>query len=369
MYRFGFIIEQSLGHITHGLNLKNNIALDPTIRAEWGLPGWQHDGLAGRIPLYRGNWTLQAGLATRQILAGFQRRFQADALFFHTQITAVLSPDWLRRIPSIVSLDATPLQYDRLGQFYGHSTGPAWQENWKWRLNRDCFRLAQDIVTWSQWARDGLVDEYEVPPEKITVIPPGVNPDAWARPKPRQLRGGPVRILFVGGNLERKGGQHLLEAFRILRHRYPLELHLVTRDSVLPEPGLFLYQNMQPNSQPLKELFFQADIFCLPTQGDCLPMVLSEAGAAGLPSVSTDMAAIPEIVREGETGLLIPPGDVDALTTALERLIEDEGLRLRMGAAAVQRVHEQFDAGCNALRLLQLMKQVSGKAEPEQALP
>ncbi len=82
--------------------------------------------------------------------------------------------------------------------------------------------------------------------------------------------------------------------------------------------------------------------------GDCLPMVLSEAGAAGMALVSTDVGAIREIVRDGETGILIPPGDLDALVDALRRLIGDAGKCRRMGAAAAALVRSKFDALHNA---------------------
>lgn len=370
MFHFGFIIEQTLGHITHGLNLQKHVAGDSMVQAEWGLPVWKQNGLVGKIPVLSSNWTLQAGLQTRMILRNLNHRCsKLDVLFFHTQVTAVLSPDWLRRIPSILSLDATPRQYDRLGAFYGHSTGPAWLENWKWRLNRDSFRFARHIVTWSEWTKQGLVDEYDVHPDKISVIPPGVDLHAWAPSEPTSNKIGPVRILFVGGDIERKGGRILLEAFQQLRAQVlarpngdggpPLELHLVTRASVKPEPGVFVYSDLQPNSERLKQLFFHSDIFCLPTLGDCLPMVLSEAGAAGLPTVSTRVAGIPEIVQDGETGFLVPPGDLKALTVCLQHLIQDPLLRLRQGQAARQVICDRYDARRNAYQLLELMKQIS----------
>ncbi len=365
LFHFGFIIEQTLGHVTHGLNLQKHIASDPTIQAEWGLPSWKQNGLIGKIPVLRSNWTLQAGLSTRMILRDLYRRCSSmDALFFHTQVTAVLSPDWLRRYPSVISLDATPRQYDRLGAFYSHSTGPAWLEYWKWRLNRNCFRLARHIVTWSEWAKQGLVDEYEVPADKINVIPPGVDTLAWTPSEERTSKPGPVHILFVGGDLERKGGLVLLEAFRYLRAQLPvsstpIELHLVTHTAVQPEPGVFVYLDMEPNSERLKNLFSTSDIFCLPTLGDCLAMVLSEAGAAGLPTITTNIAAMPEIIQDGETGFLVPPGDLTALTVALRHLIQDPQLRLRQGQAARQVVRERFDAGRNASRVLDLMKRIS----------
>jgi glycosyltransferase involved in cell wall biosynthesis len=366
-YHFGFIIEQALGHITHGKNLQINVPKDPEVAAHWSLPAWETTGLAGKIPLFNSNWTVRAGLRARRAVRAMLRQQAMDALFFHTQITAVLSPDLVRRVPSIVSLDATPRQFDAMGDVYTHQTGPAWLERWKWRLNRDCFHAARVLVTWSNWTKQGLVAEYEVPPDKVTVIAPGVNTAEWTRPTPRRLQNEVVKILFVGGNLERKGGLLLLAAFRALRQeaRQPgneawpeLELHLVTRDRVPAETGLFVYNDLQPNAPALKQLYYDCDIFCLPTYGDMMPIVLSEAGAAGMVAVATTIAAIPEVVRDGENGFLVPPGDSEALTAVLRRLISDPELRLCQGERAIEVVCRDFDAEKNAFRLLNLMKEI-----------
>ncbi len=357
-YQFGFILEQALGHITHTKNLQNNVVHDHEVSPHWGLVPFDASGLAGRLPLYKSNWTVRAGMRARRIVGQMAQRTRLDALFFHTQVPAVLSASWIKRIPSVVSLDATPLQYDALGEVYGHTPGSGWLERVKWRLNRDCFHAASRLVTWSEWAKQGLVADYEVDPERVTVIPPGVNVRAWARPAPRRAGNGPVRILFVGGDFERKGGLLLLEAFRELR---PLgaELHVVTRAPLPSEPGLFVYTNMQPNSPALKALYHQADVFCLPTYGDCLPMVLSEAGAAGLPAISTRVAAIPEIIHDGATGAVVPVGDAPALTEALRRLVLSPALRLEQGERAVELVSRTFDAERNTARMLDLLKQVA----------
>ncbi len=368
LYNIGFVLEQALGHVTHAKNLQANISNDPDVRPHWALIPFETHGLAARIPLYKSNWTVRAGLRARRSLRRLTRHTTLDALFFHTQVPAVLAADWLQRYPGIVSLDATPLQYDQLGPYYQHDPGPPWLERIKWQLNRRCFQLARHLVTWSQWAKDGLIEGYGVPADKITVIPPGVNVHEWQRPAPRTRHEGPVKILFVGANLERKGGLLLIEAFRALR---PLgvELHLVTKDHVPAEPGVFVYHGMQPNSAPLKALYHQADIFALPTFGDCLPMVLSEAAAAGLPAVTTRVAAIPEIVRDGETGLLIPAGDLNALTEALRRLITRPDERLRFGARATIHVSRMYDARHNAGRLLDLIKGEVDLARMQERIP
>jgi glycosyltransferase involved in cell wall biosynthesis len=363
-YKFGFLLEQSLGHITHSKNLLTNVALDPEVHAHWGLIDFEATGFAVRIPVYKSNWTVRAGVRAYREVARMNRQTRLDALFFHTQVPAILAQRWLRKIPGIVSLDATPLQYDELGAFYKHEQGPAWLEAWKWRLNRDCFRSARRLVAWSEWTKLGLVQDYEVPAEKITVIPPGVNVHDWCRPMPRVPRAAPVKILFVGGDLKRKGGLVLLEAFRALRP-LGLELHLVTKDRVPPEPGVFIYNNLEANSQPLKDLYHTCDIFALPTFGDCLPMVLSEAGAAGMAIISTNVAAIPEIVRNGETGLTVPAGDAVSLTQALRDLATNPTLRMSLGERAMAHVSRQYDAPSNANRLLDLLKAEANAARAE----
>lgn len=354
-YRFGFILEQALGHITHARNLQTNIARDYDVAAYWGLIPWETKGLSRHVPLYASNWTVRAGLRARQAIGQMTSQAKLDALFFHTQVPAMFALDWLRHIPSVISLDATPIQYDTLGQSYSHNRGPVWAERLKWQLHRSCFDAAALLVTWSSWAKHGLVEDYFIPEERVIVIPPGVNTAEWARPTPRARHADPVKILFVGADFARKGGPLLLDAFRELRH-LGVELHLVTRAALAPEPGVFYYTDMRPNSSALKQLYHNCDIFCLPTYGDCLPMVLSEAGAAGLPVVTTRVAGIPEIVCDGENGALVPVGQVEALAQALRRLVLDTDSRLRQGERAAVFAARRFDARRNSQQLLDVLK-------------
>jgi hypothetical protein len=82
----------------------------------------------------------------------------------------------------VISVDATPRQYDELGSFYQHDVGPAAIERLKLRATRARFAEATHIVAWSAWAKQGLVDEYGVPADKVTVIPPGVDVAEWSEP-------------------------------------------------------------------------------------------------------------------------------------------------------------------------------------------
>jgi glycosyltransferase involved in cell wall biosynthesis len=357
--RVGFVLEQTLGHITHAANLEHLVGADDAVDAVFAPIAFDADGWAAHVPGFA-NWTVRAGLRARRAIRRLVRSGPIDALFIHTQVPAILSPDHVKRLPTVVSLDATPIQYDELGAHYGHDTGGRRIERLKWRANRACFARADAVVVWAEWTKRGLVDRYEVPADKIHVIPPGVDYERWAAYGRADDSDGPVRILFVGGDLKRKGGLVLLEAVRRLRAEgVAVELDLVTRDEVPEQDGVRAHHGLTPNSPPLIELYHQADVFCLPTMGDCLPMVLSEAGAVGLPLVSTAVGAIGEIVRDGETGLLVPVDDVDALTGALRRLATDTAERHRMGEAARQLVRTDFDAAANAHRLVALLRDVA----------
>jgi glycosyltransferase involved in cell wall biosynthesis len=354
--RLGFVLEQTLGHITHASNLR---ALAPTV------PGadvvfadvpFDVSGLAARVPGY-GNWTLRAGLRARRLI---RRLGHVDALFIHTQVPALMCVRTMRRVPTVVSLDATPLQYDDLGAQYDHRTGSARVERVKWHLNRRCFMAASALVTWSHWTKADLVDRYLIPGDKIHVIPPGVDVDRWAEGSASdrgRAENDPVRVLFVGGDFARKGGPVLIDAVRRLRSSGLLvEVDLVTRDPVTPESGVRVHLGMRPNSPELIDLYHSADIFCLPTLGDCLPMVLCEAATVGLPLVSTDVGAISEVVRDHDTGRLVPVHDAAALADAIGELVRDPALRRSLGEQARLTVRDEFNAATSAHQLVCLLR-------------
>jgi glycosyltransferase involved in cell wall biosynthesis len=209
------------------------------------------------------------------------------------------------------------------------------------------------------------VRDYGIPESKITVIPPGVDLTRWPRQN-ASLRaqaddGRPVKLLFVGGEFARKGGELLLRCFRAgLDER--AELHIVTQAPVAPAPNIFVYHNLTPNSDTLLRLYAESDIFVFPSLADCAPLAVPEAMAAALPVISTRVGAIPEMVRESETGLLLPPGDEGALRNAIETLLERPELRVRMGAAARRVVESEHDARHNGHRLVDVLKAATDRA-------
>ncbi|MBK1696842.1 glycosyltransferase family 4 protein [Rhodovibrio salinarum] len=206
-----------------------------------------------------------------------------------------------------------------------------------------------------------LADE----PAKVRLVYHGLDLDRFpATPAPAGARDGrdpenPVRLISVGRAVRKKGYDVLLEALA----RLPAELHWrlthigggELREELRAQAGrLGLaeridWRGAQAQADVLSA-YRDSDLFVLASRiapdgdRDGLPNVLMEAQSQGLACLATDVSAIPELIREGETGRLVPPGDADALAAALASLIRDAATRQALGQAGAARVRAAFDA-------------------------
>jgi glycosyltransferase involved in cell wall biosynthesis len=106
----------------------------------------------------------------------------------------------------------------------------------------------------------------------------------------------------------------------------------------------------------LNELYSQADIFALASFAEGLPGVLMEAMAMEIPCVSTWITGVPELIRDGIDGILVPPADACTLASGLARLIDDPALRRRIGIAGRARILDKFDLEKNAQHLASIFR-------------
>jgi glycosyltransferase involved in cell wall biosynthesis len=359
--RAAFVMEQTLGHVTHSRNLRAVVRARPDLDATWLPIPFDVRGVARLVPLLRSNWSVRASWRARQALRSALAAQPHDALFFHTQVTSLFSLQWMRRLPTIISLDATPINYDSVGVYYGHrGAGDGPIDRQKYLANRRAFQAATGLVAWSEWTRRSLIQDYGVDPDRVRVIAPGA---AWAYFDIGARRSAwpiaeeatrPLRLLFVGGDFRRKGGPLLLECMRgPLAER--CELHIVTQEAVPPQRNVFVHSGLEANSPPLLRLFAEADLFILPSMAECLAIVLMEATASGLPVISTDVGALGEAVVAGESGLLVRAGDAAALRQAIVALADDPERRRRMGRAGYALAQQKFDADRNGRDLLDMV--------------
>ena len=282
-----------------------------------------------------------------------------DAVLFNTYNPAVLNQRALRRQPGYLMFDVTPRQYDSMAGWYQHEADRAgWMKKWKEGRVRAAFRSAAGLFAWSQWAADGAIADYDVSPDRVHVLPPGVDTALWRPPGEEQqeekARSGVTRLLFVGYAFERKGGDLLLRWARETRLR-GWELHLVTMEHQKAPPGVIVHTNMAVNSDSLIRLAQRCDLFVLPTRADCFSLATLEAMAVGLPVITARVGGIPDIVDDGATGYLIEPGDYDDLKDRLELLIGSPELRRTYGCAARAAVCARFDGPASIRRGLAIM--------------
>jgi len=361
--RAAFVLEQTLGHITHAQNLRAAAAQQTEVDVTWIPIPFGLDGVERFVPGYRSNWSVRASYRARARLVREHAQRSFSALFFHTQVTALFSVGLMRRVPSVISLDATPKNFDTVGAAYGHRPADdGWLDSRKYRMNRDAFEAAHALVAWSEWAADSLVADYGIPRERIVVTAPGASAAYFAigeRRTPAIDPGAPVKLLFVGGDFVRKGGSLLLEAVRAARTRRTFELHVVTRDAVPTTPGVVVHHGVGPNSPELLTLFADSHVFVLPSLGECLSIALMEASAAGLPVISTDVGALSEAAIDGRSALVVRPGEPASLRYAIERLVDDDALRVRLGRDAYLIARSKFDAERNNRAILELVGAVA----------
>ncbi len=358
IYRLGFVMEQTLGHVTHDRNLRHWASCDSDLAGEWMPVEFARPDIWQRIPPFRSNWTLRASVRALRMAKSALHRKRLDGLFFHTQVTALLATGLMRQVPTIVSLDATPLNVDTVGAAYEHQPSRLGAlERFKNRLNRKTFVRARHLITWCDWAKQSLVNDYGIPAAKVTVIPPGVDMGRWHFDRPPHPKPGAARLLFVGGDFRRKGGELLLKAYRE-RLCGKCELDIVTREPVNTDglQGVRVHHGLIANSPELMALYENADIFVFPTQGDCLPIAVMEAMAAELPVVAASVGALCEEVDDGVTGYLIAPGDAESLAARTLQLAEDADLRWRMGRAGRQKAEQKFDGARNYQAVIALYK-------------
>ena len=366
-----FALEQVLGHVTQAHNLRRFVPAYDGIDARFVDVTFRQDGgLIERAPLPA---IASASLRARMEVRSGLREGLPDAFFFNTQKVALFCPDYVRSRPSFMALDVTPIQYDAMGEAYGHEpdgNGPVVRLKHAW--NKRLFGAATRLFPASHWAARSLEQDYGVAPDRISVVPPGVDTTIWT---PALLEKGadePLRILFVGGNFARKGGQLLLDWYLSSLDAEGCELHIVTRDEVRPGPGVFVYGDMVNNSDALVALTRSCDLFVLPTTADCFSLASMEAMACGLPAITTTVGGIPDIIEDGVSGRLIPPGDAAALAAAIAPLVRDRPRLAAMARAARARIEQRFDARQNTGQLvaemLTSLEELTARTAPARAV-
>ena len=223
--------------------------------------------------------------------------------------------------------------YNNIGGFVRRSTN----EGFSSYLNS---RWCAGVVTWSEWAKKGFVED-GVDKTKVFVIPPPFESIATRK----EHRG--CNVLYIGRDFRRKGGAAALGAFRSLKGS-GAKLEFVGPVAT-PEARLAVGSDRRieqsdslPGSRLAEEVWPTTDILLLPTRADAFAITVVDAMRRGIPVVSTKIPAVAEVVQDGVSGLLSDVGDEEGLRENLRRLVEDAEVRRRLGEGGMRRAEQLF---------------------------
>ena len=297
------------------------------------------------VPLFLG---IPEKVSTACEFARLLRRRRVSILHAHMfQSSLVASPiGWLCRVPVIIE---TPHLRE------------SWRKGWikgRFFVDRVVGCFVDRYIAVSQVNARYLAEQKGLPARKITVIVPGsdlrrFDPNLRASPQQRERLGfGPNDpVLLVAARIEpQKGHRVLIEAMPLVRAQFPrVRLVCLSEGSLRPElerrveelglEGAVRFVGFQAD---VREWLALADISVLPSFFEGLPAGAIESLASGRPMVATAVDGTPEVVLDGKTGLLVPPGDSTSLAQAICRLLGDSGLRSAMGEAGRRWVMENF---------------------------
>jgi alpha-maltose-1-phosphate synthase len=203
------------------------------------------------------------------------------------------------------------------------------------------------IMPMSEWLRQSFIEDFGQPPEKVVTVGAGANLDRLPDSPPPRLPTSP-RFLVVASELERKGGPELLAALELVRDSHPdAELWIVGQEPPVRRPSGTRWFGRIRRSDPdgterVAQIYADATAYVMPSRYEPFGVAFLEAMAYGLPCIGARVCAMPEIIDEGVTGLLVEPRDVDGLAAAMSRLADDPKSARAMGEAGFKRLHERF---------------------------
>ncbi len=219
-----------------------------------------------------------------------------------------------------------------------------------WQRERRVYEGAIRIFTISEVLAESFRGEFGIPEDRVVPVYAGPNLDPSRVPgvESTDRESAPPTVLFVGRQFERKGGMLLLDAFARVTEKIPDARLVVAGPDDVPttDPRVinlgFLDKDVPGERTRLERAYVEADVFCMPTRFEAFGVVFLEAMLYGLPCVGPDAWAVPEMIVDGETGIVVPPEDPGALADALSTLLRNPSLGQRMGEAGRARALSEF---------------------------
>lgn len=256
-----------------------------------------------------------------------------EALWFAGNHPAVIG-----NVNDFYAAQLQPLSYYRQ-----HYTD-AWKRWFYYFFVRQCerstFHRLNAVIANSEYTLEAIQTAYRLPSRKLFKCFKCIDLNVYRAYKPSYH---PVKeiILFVGGNMQRKGLQVLIEAAPLVVRRRPnVKFYIVGRDNNMSSmqklcrywgvEDRFVFFGWLPNEE-VRHLYLEASVFAMPSLSEAFGVALLEAMASGVPVVATRVGGIPEIIEHGINGLLVEPNNSTELAEAILRVLEDVNMASMLG--------------------------------------
>lgn len=367
-YQFLFAVAMFGGNETYFRNLQDAVGTMEDVEPTWLPIEIEIPDFIAKLPPLSLNWTLRGALVTKLRIQALERRGKKfDAALFHHQVLTMMLGKFSQRIPYIISTGVTPLQHDAYGYWYAKKKIPFERllHTVKQIPIRRSYEKARFVLPFSEWTKRSIVEDYKVDAKKVITVPPGVNLEYWVRPRDKHTGAHAPQILFVGGDFLRKGGD-ILTAIAQKDEFSHCHFHFVTHSYTGPTAAnIFVHTQIAPNSDYIRALYSQADIFVLPTRADFSPWAIVEAMSQRIPVIATNSGSINELIRDGVTGYIVPVEDRVAIEDRLRKLLASPDTRQRFGDAARLIVEAHFDQRKNVNTMITYMKSIADQNNPD----
>ena len=219
------------------------------------------------------------------------------------------------------------------------------------RMQGRVARRLTRLIAVSERARNDSIAEFRIAPKRVAVVHNGVDSELF-RPLPETGKQPGQIITTASADVPLKGLVFLIEAVAKLRTERDVQLVVVGRpknggraQAAIARYGLEDAVRFESSVDWLRlvELYARSEVAVVPSLYEGFSLPAAEAMACEVPLVATDAGALPEVTgSEGDGALVVPPADAEALATAIRRLLDDDGLRARLGRAGRRRVVERF---------------------------
>lgn len=269
-----------------------------------------------------------------------------------------------------------PLQVDRINRLrQAHTLAEKlkWLRFYPFWMQELVARRIDRIITGSLSSAEFVRNAFRLPREHIAAIYDGVETDVFRPLEVERERGA---LLYVGNSDDRnKGARYLTEALSLLKHRQDVHLTVVDRPIADLVPALSKELGIEHmvtvtgrlSREELVERYNRAEVFVSPSLYEGFGLPAAEAMACGTPVIATNAGAFPEVIEDGTSGVLVPPGDAPALARAIERVLDDSSLQAQLRDEGRRRIVNHFSWRDTALGTEALYKDVLGVSRRQAA--